>query len=368
MHPDFVRRFARTCAVALCVAAAACETSDPTGLVTDTVTLEGRVVSLTSAGGAAASPAQSGGSSLAGIEVSVEGSDVTTLTESDGSFRLEVEAGDDRITIRFRRDDVDVSLSLEGVTPGTTIQLDVSLGDGGSVLHRDDRHDDDGPGHDDDDDHGDGDDDHNGNDDDDGDDDFGVHQFEGRAALLALTGDAPERVAQVELSHNGSELTVEIREASTAFESDGDVLTFGDLLAALDRTDLTVEIEGDGDAQGDGTVLATSIKVETDEHADDDDDGDDDAELVEFKGSAHLVSVSGAAPMRVVRVSVDDDHGTVLVDLVEGETSFDHSGDFLTVGSALAALELADLDRLEGEGLMDADGVIVATTVRAELD
>lgn len=348
MDSAYVRRLAKTCAVALCAAAAACEASDPTGLGTAGVTLEGRVVSLQSSSGAAAGAAQAGGISFDGIEVSVDGSTAVTLTESDGSFHLEFETRDDRIVVRFRRGSIDLSLTLEGVSPGTTVRLEVGLGDEVSVLHRDDRH---------------GDDDE---DDDDDDLDRGDSEFEGQATLESLVGNAPERVLQVALSRDGRTVTIEIDEGSTMFEAAGDISTFEGLLAALDGSDLSVKIEGDGEVQTDGTVLARSIKVETDEDADD----DGGVMHAEFKGRATLVSVTGAAPTRVVRVAVDsedDEEGTVVVDLVEGETGFDHSGDLLTVGSVLAALEQSDLDRFEGKGLMGQDGVIVATIVRAEV-
>lgn len=353
MDARYVRRGFGVFVVMASAALAACQDSDPTGLGVQPITLEGRVVGLTAASGPAASGGQDSGNALAGIEVSVDGSSATTQTGSDGSFRLEVETGDDRIVIRFRRGSIDLRLVLDGVTPGTTVRLEVTLGDDVSVLHRED-HDDDGN-----DDHG---------DDDDDDDDRGAHEFEGRASLESVSGDAPERVVRVALVRESRTVTVEIREASTAFEADGDVLTVDALLAALAREDLVVRIEGDGETQTDGNVVATSVKVETDEHADDDPD-DDDRDLIEFRGSATLTSASGAAPSRVVRVSVEDrDMGRVSVDLIEGETRFDDSGDFFSVGTVLTALEQSALGRFEGKGLAGQDGAIVAVIVRAELD
>ena len=446
----FVRRASSLLALTFAAMSAACESSDPLALHSEPVVLMGRVSSLSSP---AAGPAMAdGSSSLSGIEVSVEGGAATTITDDSGSFRLEVEAGDDAIVLRFRRGSLDVRMEIGGLVSGTTIRLEVSLHDsGGTVIHRDDDHDDDdfegratfvsltgdapartlrveltrvsGPSVEVDvvegstvfdgegdvltfaallaalertdvtvriegdgdiqdggvrvatfvkvetDEHQDGSGDDNGNDD----DDDGVRSdFEGRAELLSVSGTAPSRTARVELVSNGDSIEVVIAEEVTVFDGEGDVLTFAGLLAALDRSDVTVRIEGDGEIEDGGVRVATFVKVETDEHQDDPNGDDDHARLVEFKGTAELVSVSGTVPARTARVRV---RGEVsgqarvwLVDLVEGETSFDASGDFHSVGSVLTALASAGaIGRLEGKGTLEGD-VIVAATARAEVD
>jgi hypothetical protein len=211
------------------------------------------------------------------------------------------------------------------------------------------------------------DDDDGDNDDDDGSSGSGV--FEGLAAFVDVMGDAPARTLRVELGTEGSAVMLDIMEASTAFESDGDVVTFASLLAALDRADVTVRIEGDGERRDDGSFLATSIKVETDEEGHDTDDDDDPAGLTEFRGVASLLEVSGVAPSRTARVRVGGDHDTWLVTLVEGTTEFDGSGDFHSVGSVLAAFAQVGLVvSLEGEGVAQSNGTVLATTVRAEVE
>ena len=90
---------------------------------------------------------------------------------------------------------------------------------------------------------------------------------------------------------------MDIVEGSTLFDAHGDILSFDELLAALDPVDLVIEIKGEGERQEDGSVLAATIKIETDDDADDDDPD-------EFKGIAALVSVEGDAPTRTVRVEL----------------------------------------------------------------
>lgn len=313
---------------------AACDSTSPLALAGGPVVLEGRIASVTEP-----TPAlSSGGSALAGIEVSVEGSTATTTTDSTGTFRLELEAGENTIVLHFRRGPLDASIELQGVSPGTIIRVEFSLDvNGGTVTHRrDDRHD----------------------------------EFEGTAALVSLVGTEPSRTLRIALNGDSTSV-VDIIEGETRFEADGDILTFAALLVAVDSAGPTIRVEGDGALEG-GVTIATSVKVETDDH---DDDSDDDRggsgghrDGSEFRGLATLLSVSGLAPDRIVRVRVTDDEGVRVAELLEGEVRFDDSGDLHSVIAVLAALGAVGVIRLEGEGVVGADGVILATAVRAELD
>jgi hypothetical protein len=346
MSSPFVRRACSLLALTFAALSGACgESSDPLALQSEPVVLMGRVSSLSSP---AAGPAMaSGSSSLSGIEVSVEGAAATTVTDDSGNFRLEVEADDDTIVLRFRRGALDVRLELAGVVSGT-IRLEVRLSDdGGEVIHRDDDHDD--------------------------------EDFDGRAAFVSLTGDAPARTLRVELTRAlGPSVMVDVVEGSTVFDAEGDVLTFAALLAALDRTDVAVRIEGDGDVQSGGVRVATFVKVETDEHqdgpADDDggDDnggGDDDGVRIDFEGTAELLSVSGTAPARTALVELVMGGDSVEVLIAEDGTAFDGEGDVGTFAGLLEALDRTDVTvRIEGDGEIQDGGARVATFVKVETD
>lgn len=91
--------------------------------------------------------------------------------------------------------------------------------------------------------------------------------FDGVASLLSLEGEAPARTVLVELEGALGPTLVHVVEGVTLFDGEGDVLAFADLLAALDRLDRRVRIEGDGSLGADGIFVATEIKVEIDEGA-----------------------------------------------------------------------------------------------------
>lgn len=91
--------------------------------------------------------------------------------------------------------------------------------------------------------------------------------FDGVASLLSLKGEAPARTVLVELEGALGPTLVQVVEGVTLFDAEGDVLAFADLLAALDRSDGRVRIEGDGSLGADGIFVATEIKVEIDESA-----------------------------------------------------------------------------------------------------
>ena len=335
------RRGRLTALALIALASAACDEGTPLALDGQPLVVTGQVLSVTSDAGPAAASSSSDAGSLGGIEVSVEGSAATTITDAQGGFRLEVEGELDRLVIRFRRGGLDARIELEGLSPGATLHLEVRLSDDGGTVRRDDG--------------------------------LGA-EVQGQVRLVELRGTAPNRTLRVELSASGSVTLLEIDESSVRFESDGDVLGFEALLSALARSDLSVRLEGDAVLLEDGTVLATSIKVETDEHAaddgqpDDDRGGDDDgAAGVEFEGAATLLGVTDDGSSRIVRLQVTGD-GSWEVWFAEGVTSFDAGGDIRTVAAlALAMAGTADV-RVEGRGTRQEDGSVLALTARAEID
>jgi hypothetical protein len=324
--------------LALAVTVGACDSVDsPLGPEDAPIVVMGRVADVTPIAAAAGPALSSGSGSLAGIEVTVDGSPVSAVTDDNGHFRLEVRADDGRIRIRFRRGDLDVRLEFEGVTPGSMLQVEVSLGEhGGTVLREH---------------HG-----HEG-------------EFEGVATLVSVDGDAPSRIVRVSLMGQHGSVTVDLVEGSTMFDNEGDLTSFADLLAALEADHPALRIEGDGEIQDDGSVLATSIKAETDEHGQEGNDNPTGAGPHEFRGAATLVSVDGEAPTRTVRVSLTNDLGSVTIEVVEGSTLFDNEGDLTSFAGLLAALEASHPAlRIEGDGEIQDDGSVVATSIKAETD
>jgi hypothetical protein len=163
--------------------------------------------------------------------VSVEGESAIDVTDDSGNFRLEVKEHDGLVRIRFRRGPLDVRLEIEGGSLGATVQFEVGLADRTATLLSS----------------------HDSRD----------YEFEGVAALVSVEGEAPSRTVRVELTHETGSEFVDIIEGGTVFDNEGDILSFADLVAALDRTELKVEIEGDGERQDDGAITAATIKVET---------------------------------------------------------------------------------------------------------
>ena len=339
---SFARRFSVVTALALITTAGACDsTESPTALEDEPIVVLGHVASVTQVDPSLGpSLSSSSSSSLGGIEVSIEGGTAADLTDDGGNFRLEVRQHDGRLRIRFRRGSLDVRLEIEGVATGTVVQFVVVLDHGGATLLSS----------------------HDGRE----------AEFEGVAALVSVDGESPSRTVRVELTDSIGSTLVDIVEDRALFDNEGDITTLTDLLAALDRTDLPVKIEGEGERQDDGTIVAAGIKVETDEHDDDQDDENDDEEIAdadEFEGVAALVSVDGETPSRTVRVELTDSIGSTLVDIVEDRALFDNEGDITTLTDLLAALDRADLTvKIEGEGERQDDGTIVAAGIKVETD
>lgn len=247
-------------------------------------------------------------------------------------------------------------------------------------------------------------DDHGGDDDSDDDsDDSGMEspdEFEGTATLVSIEGEEPARTLRVELARVSGTVLVDIAEGVTLFDNEGDILGFADLLAALDRGDLVIEIEGEGRMQDDGAFAAASVKVETsqdlggatlpddslpgdsipddslpgdsipDDLPGDSIPGDDTPGTegpAEFAGVATLVSLEGVPSSRTLRVELTGLTGTVLVDIDEGVTVFDTEGDVLGFEGLLLALDHSDLTvDIEGQGEARDDGSIAAASVKVE--
>jgi len=329
---------------------AACDT-DPTGPDTPDAAptlVVGQVRAASTAPAAFASP-----SDLSGIEVSVAGGRATTTTDAEGVFRLETRSEDGRVRLRFRRGSMDVELEVEGLVPGGTLHVRVSLGDRGASL--DDVGNDDRAGH--------------GQNDDRGNDDgraTGV-EFEGELASMSLAGDAPTRVARAELNGLSGQRAVDIVEGETAFDQDGDVLSFSALLDGV-AAGRKIRMEGNGATQADGSLRAGSVKVEVEEG---DQAGNDDrggAEQGEFEGRLVSLTRSGTAPQRMARVVLSQAGAQVTVDIAETGTAFESRGDLLSFDAMLAGYDAGRAIKIEGDGTRQADGAFRATSVKVEVD
>jgi hypothetical protein len=274
--------------------------------------------------GSAGSAGQLSGRDLSGVLVTIDGTQAADTTDSAGTFRVEAVSSDRKMVLRFRRGSLDARIEIEGVNPGALLRLEITLHDDSVSLSDSSQGD------------------HN--------------EFEGKASFVSVSGFAPARILRVEIADTAGALLVDIVEGSTRFDNEGDILSFGDVLAAL-AVGGTPEMEGDGTRQDDGSVAAAEIKVETDEDAEN-----------EFEGKASFVSVSGIAPARALRVEVADTTGTLLVDIIEGFTRFDNEGDFLSFGDVFAALQAGTALRVEGEGTLRADGTIGAVEAKVETD
>ena len=229
------------------VALAACETSGvATGPEAAPTVVFGRIASSPGALTGAAPIASA--VSLAGIIVSTEDGSATSTTDDQGAFRLEVLSGDGRVRLRFRRGSLDLRLELSGLPEGGIFQIDLSLSDDDiTILSSSESNEAD---------------------------------FDGHVVALSLSGDAPERVAVLEVRDEYETLYVSVLEGETAFDQSEDILDFDALLEAASDPLIDLEVDGEGELQADGTIVATKIEVEIDDDSDDrsDDDSDDDSD------------------------------------------------------------------------------------------
>ena len=118
--PPSLRRARLGALVLALLTATACDEGTPLAPEGQPVVVTGQVLSVASSTAPAAASSPSGEGPLGGIEVTVEGSAATTLTDERGGFRLEVESVADWLVIRFRRGGLDARLELEGLPPGAT--------------------------------------------------------------------------------------------------------------------------------------------------------------------------------------------------------------------------------------------------------
>lgn len=271
-----------------------------------------------------------GGADASGIVVSVDGQAASDTTDANGTFRVELVPVSSSVTLRFERGLTNTTVTIEGVTPGSLIRIAVTVSDSGATV--------------------------------DSTSNSGLVEFEGEATLSAITGTAPTRVLVLNVTNGSHTRPVHVSESSTVFESDGDLITF-DALERRVVAGLQVRVEGDGSAGADG-VHASLIKAETDE--DDDDDVDDKNDPGDFEGDVASLSVSTTEAGRIMRVELVDDSTTATVDIVEGSTSFDSSGDYTTFDAVIAAYDAGQRLEMEGKGALQEDGVIVATEVEVE--
>ena len=138
--------------------------------------------------------------------------------------------------------------------------------------------------------------------------------------------------------------------ASTVWDGSGDLFS----LAAIDNAmagGASVEVEGDGVAQADGLILATEIKVE-----DDGGGGGGGGGQADFDGDV---------------ASVNQGAGTIMlkggqVVAVNASTVWDGSGDLFSLAAIDNAMAGGASVEVEGDGVAQADGSILATEIKAE--
>lgn len=328
---------------------AACETVEaPTVPELAPTVVFGRIAAASGTTG----PASATTPALSNIVVSTDDGRVTTVTDDHGSFRLEVRAKDGRVRVRFRRGSLDLRLELSGLPEGGVYQLDLSLGDDDlTVLSASDSDEAD---------------------------------FDGIVTAMEVTGDAPSRTAVVQVEDDDEAFVVQVVEGETHFDQDEDILSFEAMVEAV-VAGAVLEVDGDGTLQMDGSIVAHEIEVEVEEHDDDshdddshdddshdddsDDDDDDPNDAGDFDGSASLVAVTGDAPARTARITLTKLAGTTTIDVVEGVTTFDPLGDAVTFDAMLTALMTDGLAvEIEGDGAVQTDGTVLATSVKVETD
>jgi hypothetical protein len=153
-------------------------------------------------------------------------------------------------------------------------------------------------------------------------------------------------------------------DGGTFWDPLGDLFSVRQIDRALSRGEL-VRVEGNGTVQPDGSVLASQLKAESDGpdgagDDDDDDDDDDDFEGLadEFDGRVTAVD-PGAGMLRL---------GNGFTIRVDGATSWSSFGDLFNLDQTAAAVARGALVRAEGDGALQNDGTILASSIKVEVD
>lgn len=137
-------------------------------------------------------------------------------------------------------------------------------------------------------------------------------------------------------------------------EFDGDLFSLAAVQEVLDAGG-TVEAEGDGELQSDGSIVADEIEFEVE------DEGDDDGDEVE----GDVLSVDEAAGTLII---LDESTQVEVTVLWTDETEVDAEGDLVTLAEIVAELAGNADVRAEAEGSFDGDGVLVADSIKVEVD
>ena len=137
-------------------------------------------------------------------------------------------------------------------------------------------------------------------------------------------------------------------------EFDGDLFSLAAVQEVLDAGG-TVEAEGDGELQSDGSIVADEIEFEVE------DEGDDDGDEVE----GEVLSVDEAAGTLII---LDESTQVEVTVLWTDETEVDAEGDLVTLAEIVAELAANADVRAEAEGSFDGDGVLVADSIKVEVD
>lgn len=311
---------------AILVAAAAlasCDaSSDPTAPdAPETLAVVSGQVSVASSAG------PSSATDPSGVVVSIDGATESDVTDANGDFRIETRTTSERITLRFRRGAIDVRLELDGVTPGSVLRVRVRLTDHDASLTdwmRGSR-----------------------------------VEFEGAPRFVSLTGAAPARVLRVVVMQGDRSVPVTIVENRTTIARDGDLVTFDEIARGVSAS-IRMKLEGEGLRLDDGSIGAIRVKAET-EH-----DGSGDDRLVDFRGTAVPISVTGTAPERILAISVGASDLRILVS--ESATRLDPEGDLTTFDALLAGLRSTTPVRVEGNAVFRGSGNWLATVLKAETD
>lgn len=316
------------------LALAACD-GDPTAPPFAPTVIQGQLQAAAAVG--------AGSAGMDGYLVSVEGGASADTTDANGAFRVEATSDDGRVRLRFRKGSTDVSIELEGVEPGTVLTITVDVSGSNAVLT--------------------------------GSGSSRTVEFDGIGRLLAVDGQAPARTLRVHLDRDDddddlTDVDLEILEGQTTIHVLGDLVTFDRLVDAL-RAGVRVEMEGRASRRDDGTWQAVSLKAETDSDDDgNDDDGKDDNPGVgqEYDGDARLVSVTGTALERVLRLEANDKGRIWIVDVRETGTTIAQDGDLKTFQRIVDALTAGRPVKVEGRATQQQDGTWMASTIKAETD